>query len=58
MLGGGIALATLAAVLLSKRDSKKGKGKKQKRKLKGYRPAPEAIQEQPFPDYPYKEKYY
>jgi glyoxylase-like metal-dependent hydrolase (beta-lactamase superfamily II) len=54
MLGGGIALATLAAVVLT---SRKSKGK-QKGKLKGYRPAPIAARERPFPDYPYKEKYF
>lgn len=53
MLGGGIALATLAAIVLTKQQSKKKKGK-----LKGYRPAPTVHQERPFPDYPYKEKYY
>lgn len=56
MLGGGLALAALAAVLLSKRDGKKGK--KRKHELKGYRSAPAAAHERPFPDYPYKEKYY
>lgn len=59
MLGGGLALAALAAVLLSQRDGKKGKKRKHKNKLKGYRPAPtSAVEERPFPDYPYKEKYY